>query len=156
MPKSAPAFGTDSGRGIGAREGVRAPNAGLRHKFEQCRSAGKRIIEFVLGPKTPRLSTKKELAQGESATKVEDRTGHARDTGSRWHLLSTAHRPADRRSRGRGGFRSRGKATGLVQSLRNGEHQRDALPRAGLPERAQASGPQCFVRPSKQHLIAKC
>jgi hypothetical protein len=56
-----------SGRGIWATGGVRAPNAGLRHKFEQCRSAAKRIIEFVLGPKTPRLSTKKELAQGESS-----------------------------------------------------------------------------------------
>jgi hypothetical protein len=39
-------------KAIGESRGRRTSKAGLRHKFDQCRSAAKRIIELVLGRKT--------------------------------------------------------------------------------------------------------
>jgi CheY-like chemotaxis protein len=45
--------------------------AGLHHKFEQCRRVAKRIIEFVLGAKTPPLLTKKKMAAGASTARLK-------------------------------------------------------------------------------------
>jgi len=59
----------------GESGGLRTLNAGLRHKVEQCRSAAKRIIEFVLGPRTPVLLAKNEIEAEEISSEPKAERG---------------------------------------------------------------------------------